>query len=60
MQPWRRALVEQGLTFAWLSERTGKSVNTIKAYSQGHRTPPAAWLTQVDALLAQVREGNAA
>lgn len=57
MQPWRRSLVEHGLTIGWLAGKTGKSRDTVKAYAAGQRIPPAEWLTAVDAVIAQhVRE----
>lgn len=53
MQPWRRSLVEHGLTVPWLADRTGKSVNTVKAYAKGYRLPPAEWLARVDEVIAE-------
>jgi hypothetical protein len=52
MQPWRRELVEQGLTIAWLAERTGRSANTVQAYSDGRRNPPAAWIVEAHEVIA--------
>ena len=57
MQPWRRSLVEHGLTVPWLAERTGKSINTVKAYAKGSRIPPTEWLARADEVIATyVRE----
>jgi hypothetical protein len=52
MQPWRRSLVEHGLTYLWLAERTDRSVNTVKAYAKGHRIPPPEWLALADEAIA--------
>lgn len=52
MQPWRRSLVTHGLTIPWLAERTGKSVNTVRAYAKGYRIPPVEWLAKVDEVIA--------
>jgi hypothetical protein len=60
MQPWRRSLVEHGLTVPWLADQTGKAVNTVKAYAKGYRVPPADWLERADAAIAAyVRERDA-
>lgn len=48
MQPWRRALIEHGLTLRWAAERTGKSEHTVRAYSMGVRVAPAAWIAKVE------------
>jgi hypothetical protein len=53
MQPWRRSVIEHGVTLRWLAERTGKSVNTVVAYSMGRRNPPAAWLARVEEVLRE-------
>lgn len=47
MQPWRRAAVEAGLSLTWLAERTGKSVDTVHAYSRGARRAPEPWIAEV-------------
>ena len=54
MQPWRRAVIEHGLTLIWLAERTGKSRSTVVAYSIGRRNPPAAWLAKVEEVLRDI------
>lgn len=59
MQPWRRSLVEHGLTLAWVAERTGKSVNTVRAYSSGARRTPATWIVEVERLIADYRRAAA-
>lgn len=52
--------MEHGLTVPWLAERTGKAVNTVKAYAKGYRVPPVEWLEQADAAIAAfVRERDA-
>lgn len=47
MQPWRRAIVEAGLTFREVAEATGKSVDTVEAYSIGRRNPSPTWQDKV-------------
>lgn len=47
MQPWRRAIVEAGLTFREVAVATGKSVDTVEAYSIGRRRPSIEWQTRV-------------
>ena len=59
MHPWRRSLVEHGLTLAWVASRTGKSVHTVKAYSAGVRRAPVEWVATVERLIAD-HERNAA
>lgn len=57
MQPWRRSLVEHGLTIPWLAERTNRPINTVKAYAKGYRIPPPEWLALADEAIAEfVRE----
>lgn len=43
MQPWRRAVVEAGLTLIQVAAATGKSVDTVQAYSIGRRNPSTEW-----------------
>lgn len=47
MQPWRRAVVEAGLSLTWIAEATGKSIDTVYAYSRGARRPSAEWIATV-------------
>jgi transcriptional regulator with XRE-family HTH domain len=47
MQPWRRALAEAGLTMTEIAEATGKSVDTVHAYSRGARRPSPEWEADV-------------
>jgi predicted transcriptional regulator len=47
MQPWRRAVVEAGLSLTWVAEVTGKSVDTVYAYSRGARNPSSDWEAEV-------------
>jgi hypothetical protein len=60
MQPWRRSLVEHGLTLAWVAERTGKSEHTVRSYSIGARRAPDAWVAAVERLVAEHEKGTAA
>ena len=53
MQPWRRAIVVAGLTYAEVASATGKSVDTVQAYAIGRRTPKPEWTA---AVLAFCRE----
>ena len=53
MQPWRRALIEAGLTLRDAAEATGKSVDTVEAYSIGRRRPSPEWQLKVLALAAE-------
>lgn len=57
MQPWRRSLVEHGLTLAWVAERTGKSEHTVRAYSMGVRRASAEWIAAVEVLVAEYAKG---
>lgn len=50
MQPWRRALVEAGISLTEIAALTGKSVDTVYAYSRGVRRPPTAWVELVIAI----------
>jgi len=50
--------VEHGLTIPWLAERTGKSINTVRAYAKGYRIPPLEWLARVDAVIAGFVRGR--
>jgi hypothetical protein len=43
MQPWRRAVVEAGLNLTQVAAFTGKSVDTVYAYSRGARRPSPLW-----------------
>ena len=52
MHPWRRALAEHGLTYAWLAERTGVSVATVQSYALDQRRTPPAWLARAEAAIA--------
>lgn len=47
MQPWRRAVVVAGLTFKDVAAATGKSVDTVQAYSIGRRRPSLEWQAEV-------------
>lgn len=58
MQPWRRSLVEHGLTIPWLSEQTATPVNTVKAYAKGYRVPSPEWLGRADAAIAAFVRGR--
>lgn len=40
MQPWRRAAVVAGLSLTEIAERTGKSYNTVLAYSRWRGAEP--------------------
>ena len=60
MQPWRRAMVELGLTMRWVADRTGKSRDTVQAYAIGRRNPSPEWLAEVARLLAEYEKGEAA
>lgn len=52
VQPeWRKALDDQRRTLVWLAQQTDRSVDTVRSYAIGRRTPPADWLAKVDALL---------
>jgi hypothetical protein len=57
MQPWRRSLVEHGLTLTWAAERTGKSEHTVRAYSMGVRRAPADWIAAVELAVAEYVKG---
>ena len=59
LQPWRRTLIEHGLTLVWLAQQTGKSVNTVEAYGRGSRRPPAEWLARVEEVLRPYGEAVA-
>jgi predicted transcriptional regulator len=50
---WRTVLREQGRTFRWLADQTGKSRRTVYAYSRGDLVPPAEWITDVSRLLGR-------
>ena len=50
MQPWRRALLEAGLSFEWVAAQTGRSVHTVQAYSSGTRRAPEDWVARVEQL----------
>lgn len=54
MQPWRQALIERGLSMAWLAARTGVSVDTVRSYAIGRRNPSAEWIAKVERVLAGV------
>lgn len=43
MQPWRQAVVEAGLSLTWVAQATGKSIDTVYAYSRGARRPSPEW-----------------
>lgn len=60
MQPWRRSLVEHGLTLAWVAARTGKSVHTVRSYSMGVRRAPVEWIAAVERLVAEYEREAAA
>lgn len=47
MQPWRRAVIEAGLTLIQIAAATGKSVDTVQAYSIGRRRPSPEWQATV-------------
>ena len=48
MQPWRRALLEVGISFEEIAAKTGKSVHTVQAYSDGRRRPSPEWVALVE------------
>lgn len=60
MPTWRRSLIEHGLTTVWLARETGRSVQTVRSYSTGRRTPPADWLAAADAAIRAAAKGEAA
>lgn len=60
MQPWRRALIEHGLTLEWLASRTGRSVAAVKAYSAGVRKAPIEWIEKAESVIEDYERGNAA
>lgn len=53
LQPWRRAAIEAGLSLTWIAAQTGKSVDTVYAYSRGARNPSAEWIATVIDLAKQ-------
>lgn len=44
---WRRALQDAGLPMTWIAVATGKSYNTVLAYSKGQRRAPEEWQARV-------------
>lgn len=60
MQPWRRSLIEHGLTLAWAAFLTGKSVSTVRAYSCGARRAPVEWVAAIERLISDHDKGRAA
>jgi predicted transcriptional regulator len=59
MQPWRRATIEAGLSLAYIAAVTGKSVDTVYAYSRGVRRPPADWVSRVEQIASDVMRARA-
>ncbi len=47
MDPWRRAVHDSGLTLTQIATATGRSINTVYAYSKGQRRAPADWQASV-------------
>lgn len=60
LQPWRQALIEAGLPLTWAAAVTGKSYNTVVAYSIGRRRAPQVWVEQVTRLAAESLEKGVA
>lgn len=55
---WRQATIEAGLTLTWVAARTGKSIQTVQAYSMGRRRPSVEWTEQVEQLAADALRVN--
>lgn len=53
MQPWRRSLVVNGLTYGWLAQRTGVSPSTVESYALGRRTPRPEWIAKAEAAITE-------
>lgn len=56
MQPWRRAVVEAGISLTDLAVATGKSVHTVHAYSSGARRPSDEWVATVERMAREAIE----
>lgn len=56
LSPWRRAVLDRGLTLAQVAEATGVKYETVRAYSKGARKAPEAWQA---AVMAFCRESAA-
>lgn len=50
LSPWRRAVLDRGLTFRQVADATGVSRDTVAAYSKGARKAPPEWQARVIAL----------
>lgn len=50
MVEWRRAVHDSGLTLTQIAVATGRSINTVYAYSKGQRRAPEDWQAVVIAL----------
>lgn len=53
MQPWRRALLEAGISLVDIAAATGRSVETVYAYSRGARPAPVEWVAKVERIAAE-------
>jgi transcriptional regulator with XRE-family HTH domain len=47
LSPWRRAVLDRGLTLAQIAAATGVSHETVRAYSKGARNPSPEWIAAV-------------
>jgi hypothetical protein len=51
---WRRELVLQERSIAWLARHTGRSESAVYKFAQGRLTPSLQWLREAWAVLGQV------